>query len=570
MAQLKLNKIEKLKRSLRPIDYYEKIASLDPSRLSEADRFYLKNFGIYNHKLAPGRFTLRIRVPGGRIATEAFGHLRSAAGAMNAPMVVTARAQLEVHGLTLPQAWELSRSLERWGLTSWQTYTDNFRNIVTHPLDGLTEGCAVEVYDLIVRMQRVFLKVPDFVGEIPRKFNVGISGCREQLFSLFGNDLAFVLARREGVTGFNLYVGGKNSETARSLNLFVTPEAAVAAFEAVATLYRDEGPRQSRSRARLFHMLETLGIDAFRRKVLDRLPAAFAEAGELRVEKVRPSRETALRDGSVALRYTTRFGELDGAAAEEICELCERHGVGTIRLGCDQNIYLPRLPAGVRFRHETKRYAGIVTCVGSRYCVYSLADTKAESAALSLRKCGELNISVGFSGCLKGCARHAFSDIGLVGIRTKLFAEAVERGVRLYLGAEYTRGKRAGRLVLYSVPMRHLDAMIDLIADLFAAGGYDDFEEYAAEVINRYSEPALAFWLLLNFYRRHRLGETSLFLLEAENRGDEKAWFIRRLEEEGEVRNRELIEYLRCQEAFPFREAIIFLERACFSVKSPS
>ena len=570
MAQLKLNKIEKLKRALRPIDYYERIATLDASKLSEADRFYLKNFGIYNHKLAPERFILRVRVPGGRITAEAFARLTERAASLEAPTVVTARAQLELHNLTLEQAWELSRALEGWGLTSWQTYTDNFRNIVTHPLDGLARGCAVEVYDTILRMQELFLGVPDFVGEIPRKFNVGISGCREQLFSFFGNDLAFLPAEREGRIGFNLYVGGKNSETARSLDLFVLPEEAVAAFEAVATLYRDEGPRQSRSRARLFHMIESLGVETFREKVLSRLTVPARPEGKLQVEKVRTCREIPLRDGTFAVRYTTRFGELEGAMISEILQLCGAHGIETLRLGSDQNIYLPHLPAGTRFRHEAARYAGIVTCVGSRYCVYSLADTKAESAALSLEKCERLGITVGLSGCLKGCARHAFSDIGLVGIRTKLFADAVERGVRLYLGARYSRGERAGRLILYSVPMRHLDAMIDLVADLFARSGYGDFETYAEEVIDRYSEPALAFWLLLNHYRRLRAGDAALFALEPAEHEDEKEWFVRRLEEEKADGNGELIEYLRCQEAFPFREAIIFLERACFSVKSPS
>ncbi|WP_457599126.1 hypothetical protein [Hydrogenimonas sp.] len=567
MKAIKLNKIEKLKEALAPYDYFKRgLERLDPASLEESDRFYLKNFGIYGHKLTPERFILRIRIPGGRLRVEALRRVRDEAKRRGAKLVVTSRAQLELHGLLLKEAVAAARAVEEVGLTSWQTYTDNFRNIVTHPLDGLTEDCLIESYPLLMRMQALFLKQPDFVGRIPRKFNTAIVGSQEQLVSPFGNDLAFVLAKSGGEIGFNIYAGGKNTETARSLNLFVRPEEAVAMFEAVATLYRDEGPRESRSRARLFHMLERTGLESFRNAVLERFGAEASEEGELLVRKAAPRKETPLESGDVAVRYTTRFGETGPEMFDEIFDLCERHGIEEVRLGSDQNIYIPHLPPGTRFRYDSDRYAGIVTCVGSRYCIYSLMDTKKESALLALERCKRLDIVVGLSGCLKGCARHAFSDIGLVGIRTRLYADEVERGIRLYLGAEYTRGGRAGRLILYSVPMRCLNGMIDLIADLFERSGFKDFEHFAHRILNRYSEPALAFWLLLNFYGRYRIKKEEPLLLEGDVPEDEKSYFIARLEASDRPEEREIAEYLYCQEAFPFREAIIHLERACFGV----
>jgi len=567
MKTRKLNKIERLKAALKPYDYFKRgLESLDPASLEESDRFYLKNFGIYGHKLAPERFILRIRVPGGRLGVDALRRVCEEAARSGARLVVTTRAQLELHDLRLEEAVAISKAVEEVGLTSWQTYTDNFRNIVTHPLDGLTESCLVESYPLLRKMQELFLKRPDFVGGIPRKFNTALIGSKEQLFSPFGNDLAFVLARRGGAVGFNLYAGGKNTETARSLNLFVLPEDAVEVFAAVATLYREEGPRESRSRARLFHMIEGMGLEPFREAVLERFGGDLPEEGELLVQKAAPRKETPLKSGGVALRYTTRFGETEPRMFDEILHLCERYGVEEVRLGCDQNLYIPHLPRKIRFRHESDRYAGIVACVGSRYCVYSLMDTKRESALLELDRCERLGIGVGLSGCLKGCARHAFSDIGLVGIRTKLFADEVERGVRLYLGAEYTRGTKAGRLILYSVPMRCLNGMIDLVAELYQRSGFDDFETFAHRRLNRYSEPALAFWLLLNFYRRYRIRNGELLTLDGKETEDEKSHFIDRLRSSELPGEREIVEHLRRQEAFPFREAIIHLERACFGV----
>jgi len=564
METKKINKIEKLKRHMKPYDYFEKISMLDPAKLEESDRFYLKNFGIYTHKLDPGRFTVRIRIPAGRISVENLRRLHAYARSVGARVIVTTRAQMELHGLDFETAVETVETLERFGMTSWQTFTDNFRNIVTDPLDGIAEDAVIETYGLVLEMQKIFLKNPDFVGMIPRKFNTAISGSEMQNTSFFGNDLFFALAEKEGVEGFNLYAGGKNSETARPLDIFARYEEVVPLFRAVAELYREDGPRESRSRARLFHMIDRIGIDALRGNIAELYGRDPKHAGELRIRKSGNGRKKRLKNGLYAHRYTTRFGETDDHHFEEMFDLCGRYGIGEIRIGCDQNFYIPNLPEETAFQYAEERYDGIVACTGSKYCVYSLMDTKGASGNIAAEKIRERGISIGFSGCLKGCARHAFADIGLVGIRTKLFADEVERGVRLYLGAEYTHGKRAGRLILYSVPMRHLNAMIDLIADLFVQSGYKDFEDFSKEILNRYSEPALAFWLLLNFYRRHVVKEEDLLLPDGMAQEDEKSYFIDCLQASGRMHDRNIVEYLQCQEAFPFREAIIYLERACF------
>jgi ferredoxin-nitrite reductase len=566
MESNKLNKIEKLKRRLKPIDYFEKLAAVDPEKLDESDRFYLKNFGIYNHKLAPGTFTLRIRVAGGRIAFSAFETVVALARSVRARVVLTSRAQIELHGLDYASALSFSRQIEEAGLTGWQTYIDNFRNIVTDPLDGLGEDSVIEVYDTILQMQNLFLKTPMYVGTLPRKFNTAISGSRVQHTSFFGNDLYFALAKKEDRFGFNLYAGGKNSKVARSLDIFVSKEDVAELFRIVAEIYMEEGPRESRSKARLFHLIERIGVDVLRRKIEEKFSAELVCAGELLAAKFVPREKFPLKNGRWAHCYATRFGEIGDEQIDEILECCRRYGIETLRLGCDQNIYLPGLPEEVGFSYASDRYVGILACTGSKYCVYAMTDTKAQSGKLSLDKCRASGIGIGFSGCLKGCARHAFCDIGLVGIRTKLFSDRVERGIRLYLGAEYTEGRRTGRLILYSVPMRHLDAMIALIADLFAASGYGEFEAFAADVLNRYSEPALAFWLLLNYYRRHVAHANELFLLENRVFEDEKGALSEQLEGRGE--SDEIVGLLRREEAFPFREAIIYLERACFKVKS--
>ena len=566
MEKKRLNKIEKLKISLPPWRFHEKLAELKPSEIGEAERFYLKNFGIFGHKLLEDRYVLRVRIPGGRLKSAQLAYFAARIEEQGLRMVLTSRAQLEIHDLSLSQAVAMHEEVEGVGLTTWQTFTDNFRTIVTHPLDGLSTDNEIETFGLLEAMEGVVVKNPEFVGQIPRKFNTAIVGNRTQIASSFGNDLFFALAKKDGRLGFNVYLGGRHAEAARDANLFLSEDLVLPFFETVARFYLEEGPRESRTRARLQHMIQQMGWEAFGDRLMERFEGRGEPRGELLLEKVAPLGIAPLKNGDFAHRYTTRFGEADGAMCREVLETCEAHAIKELRLGVDQNIYIPHLPEKVEFRHASRRYPGILACAGNRYCVYSLTDTKKDAAAMGWGRCERLGISIGFSGCLKGCARNSYSDIGLVGIRTKLFADEVERGVRLYLGALYTRKAVAGRLILYSVPLRHLESMVETVVDLFVLSGYDDFETFAAEVINRYSEPALAFWLLANFDRRQ--AGLALFVPKAEDIEDEKGYFISLLKHLDDEAARILIPYLHQEEEFDFREAIVYLERKNFSVKS--
>ncbi len=559
MDDSKRNKIERLKLAQSPCDYFEKLSALEGSKLSEADRFYLKNFGIYNHKLTPDRFTLRLRILGGRLGLRSLDAVYRFVQRHGAEAVVTSRAQLELHGLDGPLVMEAFDALPSWGLESWQTYTDNFRNIVCDPLDGLL---APDVSEAMRAMEAVFLRKCDYVGMLPRKFNTAITAVAAPIVSFFGNDLFFAPSKKGDMEGFDLFVGGKNSHAARPLDRFVPPDRVVEVFTAVAELYRAHGPRSSRSKARLYHMLEAMGAEAFA-QALDREVPGLSDGGEVRLIKRERDWPVPTGDGRFVHRYLSDFGRLRARQMAEIVALGERYGIEEIRLGCDQHLYLPGLPERITYERSHSLNPKILACVGARHCVYALSETKEESARLDSQKLSTAGLRVGFSGCLKGCARHAFADIGFVGIRTKLYGAEVERGVRLYLGAGYTRGERAGRLILYAVPMRWVNRMVDLIVDLYERSGYEDFERWALERIDAMSEPAIAFWLLYHLHRRHVVRRERWLALAKAPVGDEKAFFLRQLEATDEEDAR-IGALLRQEEAFAFREAIVYLERACF------
>jgi len=143
----------------------------------------------------------------------------------------------------------------------------------------------------------------------------------------------------------------------------------------------------------------------------------------------------------------------------------------------------------------------VLVCAGSKYCFFSLFDTKEEASKIDLVEINRYNIKVGYSGCLKGCGRHYFSDIGLVGIRTNLYG-AKEFAVRVYLGGLYTQGESVSRLIYWAVPLRVLNNLIKTIIDEFKQSQCESFEEFSKEVLLNFEPEFLAFWFLAKLYTK--------------------------------------------------------------------
>jgi ferredoxin-nitrite reductase len=463
------NKIERLKSSCIPYDFRKKIDTLDLSNLSEEDRFYLKNYGIYNIKLKPEQFMLRIRVKGGRIDLRKLSFIHDIAQKNGLEILLTARAQLELHGLSAKSVLEVWQALADAGISTLQTLTDNFRNIVTDPYDGESRQNRVEVYGLIEAMESLFLDDPEWMGMLPRKFNTAISGTAAQFTHFFGNDLFFALARKEEIYGFNLYLGGKNSETAKPADLFVRSDAVPAMFEAVVKAYRKIGLRGTRAKTRLYHLLEAVGMEAFLKEVRHFYPFTTERAGELLVAKAPFQAFTPLRGERFGYCFRSTFGKVDLGRLEKLITFARQEEL-KIRLGIDQNIYLLGLKTPEVPWEAITGAAHVTACAGSSYCALALWDIKSETAYLPLARIETHQIQVGFSGCLKGCGRHHHCDIGLVGLRTNLFGQT-QKAARLFLGGQYSSGSASARLIFPSVPLPYLSVLIEKFFDAYVESG---------------------------------------------------------------------------------------------------
>ena len=499
-TEKKLNRRETYKARLKPYDYYLKeFETLDFENLGEGDRYYLQDFGIFNTEFLDDEFTIRIRVAGGRVSLEDFVELAKIVDEFDLTIILTARCGIQLHDLyaeEVKEVWHRVNALQN--LTTWQSFGDNVRNIVTDVYDGLLDESRIECYPLIKEMQDYIIQNPKYVGMLPRRVSIGISGNERNVASFFANDIYFALAKKGDRYGFNVYMGGKNTETAQDADIFLDTEDVLPFYKAFLETFYNHGSRYSRSRTRLFYFIEEHGMETLKSLIYQYYGKEFTSAGELILKKGKFQAFRKLRNGKYAYCYETNFSKLDAKEMMAIADFAKENAA-EIRFGMDQNIYIIGLE-----KHEVPfppaaKSSTVVACAGN-LCPYAVWSIKAETTYLPLELIEKHSIYVGFSGCAKGCGRHRHTDIGLIGLKTNNFGD-VEGGCRIFLGAEHTFGKSVGRELFSMVPFPYLNKVVTRIIELYLEYDCEDFEEYSSRVLRFYSNRFLALWHIANIER---------------------------------------------------------------------
>src|SRR5712692_11773234 len=213
----RVNKIEEIKSEREGFDVgadIPRFAQLGYEAIDDGYRERLKWWGTFFRKHTPGYFMMRIRIPNGITNAR---QLRAIAGITNqfgrGIADITTRQQMQLRWITIDRVPDILEGLRAVGLVTLQTGMDNIRNVVGCPVAGLTPD---ELFDASP-VARAFSDL--FVGDraytnLPRKFNVAITACRENCTHAETQDIALVPATKiiDGVRveGFNALVGGKN------------------------------------------------------------------------------------------------------------------------------------------------------------------------------------------------------------------------------------------------------------------------------------------------------------------------------------------------------------------------
>ncbi|WP_292656871.1 ferredoxin--nitrite reductase [Nitratifractor sp.] len=521
----KINKIEKLKETRSYQEAWEALqryAKEGYDAISKEDMsYFLKTFGIFDRPATPGKFMLRVRIPGGRLTSEQatrLGELSRDYG--EDAMDLTTRMQVQLRYLKIEDLPTVLEGLEAVGITTWQTGVDNFRNIVTDPLDGLAFDNLIECAPLIEAMQSLWLKQPDYINVLPRKFNTAISGSLANRCNLFAHDICFALANKDGEYGFNLYLGGKVGAIAERADIFVTPDELMELYKAVIDTYIQYGFRDSRNRNRLHYLIKEAGMETYVEAVKESAGRDFDSAGETLVKTPRTEEADGrirLKDGTWALHTVVPSGIFHGTAMIDAAENAQKNGSGTLNISTTQNLFLLGVPTEKidaalseapydRYRNVSTPYFNqLVACAGSDLCPFGVIPNKADAIEMA-EKLGEkvplpadASIRMHWSGCVKGCGVHELGDIGFVGCKVKVDGQSAY-GVHIQLGGKSTASQEEAYTILKSIP---LTQATDYVAQL--ASAYRDlrrkresFERFESRVLRRYSKGALGFLLHWN------------------------------------------------------------------------
>ncbi|HET7343596.1 MAG TPA: ferredoxin--nitrite reductase, partial [Methylomirabilota bacterium] len=485
-----MNRIEQIKSEKDGLDVGADIvrfAEAGADAIPEGDVERLKWWGVFLRKHTPGHFMMRIRIPNGLTDAAQLRTLGALANQHGRGLAdITTRQQMQLRWLTIGDVPAVLERLRAVGLLTLQTGMDNVRNVVGCPVAGLTRH---ELFDAS-SVARAFSD--SFVGDraftnLPRKFNVVITGCRENCTHAETQDLALVPATRETdgatVAGFNVLVGGKQGSggyrVATPLDVFVTPDEAVAVCRAIVLLFRDHGSREARNKIRLAFLVEAWGEARLRSALEARLGHELARAGT----DARTARSTdhvgIFREQRPGLSYAgllVPVGRVSGDQLIELARLAETYGTGDVRLTPDQNVVVPHVPDTKLGNLTTEpllkvlRYdpseimRGLVSCTGVEFCNLAVIETK--NRALQIARTLESKIHHGrplrihWSGCPAACGNHTVADIGLLGVKVNVDGKPVD-AVDVFVGGSSGPQATQGLRVLEGVPCSSLPQVLE-------------------------------------------------------------------------------------------------------------
>src|SRR5262245_8559866 len=485
-----MNKIEALKAEKDGLDIIRDIPAFAQQgweTISEADLERLKWSGLFFRKHTPGFFMMRVRITNGITNVAQLRVLAGIAAEFGRGRLdITTRQQIQLRWLRMEDIPPVLARLREVGLTSLQTGMDNVRNIVGCPVAGLTSAELFDASHVAGQFTAMFVGDKAFTN-LPRKFNVTITGCRDNCTHAETQDLALVPATQlqngAEVKGFNVLVGGKlgsgGYRIASPLNVFVTPEQAAELCRAIVLVFRDHGLRQARNKARLAFLLEQCGVDTFRAEVECALGSSLPPAGidarhDRNTDHVGIFRQTGQGLNYVGL--SVPVGRLTEEQLFEVCRMAERYGTGEVRLTPGQNVIIPYVPdqkVGELIAEpllQILRYdpsaimRGLVSCTGIEFCNLAVIETK--KRALDTARTLEQNlgavkpITIAWSGCPAGCGNHHVADIGLQGTKTKVAGKVVD-AVTIFVGGKSGKGARLAEKIMEDVPCDELPAVLE-------------------------------------------------------------------------------------------------------------
>ena len=527
----KVNKVETTKALKSPMNVHAKleaIAAAGYEGLAKEDStYFLKCFGLFDKG---EDFMLRIRIPAGQLSYEQamrIGEVAQKYG--NNYIDITTRMQVELRYLPIEDIAKVLAELKEADISTFQTGVDNPRNIVTDPLDGIAYDNIIETKPLIDQLQNIFGENPEWISALPRKFNTGILGSLSNSCNIYGHDCNFVLAQKEGIFGFNIYLGARVGVQARDAECFVTIEEVPAFFTSLLNVFKTYGYRDNRNKNRLYFLLQDVGITAFIDAVKKEAKINFASAGVTMVQSqsiALGSNKVLGRNGKFNYKVIVPSGIFTGTDMIATAQVAKEFGTGDIRLTYDQNVYVVNINKDKLADFESSDlitgyakfnnlyFNDMIACAGTATCSFGVIPNKPDAIEMAHFLSSEVaiknaNVRMNWSACPKGCGVHGIADIGFEGCKAKDSEGNRVNGVHIFLGGKITRVAQEAHILHKALPITEAKHHVKYLLKTYAAHklrgeAYEAFDDRFLS--QNYSFQALAFFTKINYVLNEKLG----------------------------------------------------------------
>uniref|UniRef100_A0A7S2RCP8 Ferredoxin--nitrite reductase, chloroplastic n=1 Tax=Eucampia antarctica TaxID=49252 RepID=A0A7S2RCP8_9STRA len=540
------NKIEKNKLAKDPtsafIDVYEYAAKIRAGEMTwkEVERADLdtrvKYVGmLHRGKRTPGQFMMRLKVPNGIINADQLRFYADSVekyGDEGGVVDITTRQNIQLRGVKIEDAPDIIDGLHARNQTSFQSALDSVRNMVGSPLAGIDDKEMVDTRELMNALNDLVSLDPETGtrgnpqwGNLPRKFNIAISGSRDDYAHTHINDIGLVPCEHAetGVMGFNVALGGFMSikRIAESVDgkMWIPADrnSVVTLCEAILRIFRDESDRKDRQKARLMWLVERYGVDEFKAAVIKEVESydRGVVIGDTQPVSKEPFERRSLlgvhkqpQEGKSRVGFLIPTGRLSQNECRVIADLADKYSEGEVRLTVEQNAILPNVDddkieellvepafgADSRFKVNPGRIEGnIVSCTGAQFCPLALIETKAHAESLGAKLEAlvtvDKDVRIHWTGCPNSCAQVQVADIGIMGAPAKKVdpesgkAKAVP-GCKIFVGGRIGEDAHLSLEPFVSgIPLDEEDLIPVLIDILKKEFGAVDASPKAVEVV---------------------------------------------------------------------------------------
>ncbi len=459
-------------------------------------RIFRLNNGIYGQRQQGHNQMVRIKVPYGSLAPDQLEMLAHIGDTYSRGWGhITTRQNIQFHFVQLERVPEVLRDLASAGLTTREACGDTVRNVTGCHLAG---ACPFEVLDISPWAEATyqhFLHHP-YAQRLPRKFKINYSGCATDCGQAMFNDVGIVAVgrpRADGTVepGFRVFVAGglgANPHAAQALEEFTPRGQLMATIEACLRTFDHYGNRDNKLRARMKWLLDTMGIDELRARILKERKLLIASSscpeGIPEVVRQHGDRPAGLESGAtptpVGTPVTLRLGPGDPYRRWETANVVVGVAKGTVsayayaRLGDitsdqfralaaiqrdlelevrvtnRQNVVFrgltqPQLPelhrrlAAIGMAEPGAELArDVVSCPGADTCNLAVTQSRglADDIGRALEEAGLADVGgirVNISGCTNSCGQHHISDIGFCGVERRAHGHPAP-GYQMLLG----------------------------------------------------------------------------------------------------------------------------------------